>query len=426
MASRTKYTLQDLQTFANSHGGVCLSQQYKSSNTKYNWRCQNGHTFVKEWGRINSRPDTFCVECKKTSICSLNIFAEGKGGKCLSTVFTRTTDNYTWECENGHQWQASWHNVSHGKQTWCPECRRHSIEYFEKLAIDKGGKCLGCVSGLGVNGRYLWECEDGHQWETTGGNILYGETWCAQCQKLTLQDCIDEADKRGGKCLTTEYINRRTHIEWECRSGHQFRLTMNSVRNGDRWCRTCFIDKQKLTLEIAQDCAKLQGGECLSSAYTGLYGKMKWRCKEGHEWEVAFNNIRSNGSWCPHCRFKSETACREVFEKWFERPFPKVRPTWLGGLELDGYCEEASAAFEYQGKQHIEFVPHFHRNGESDLVAQMERDERKRRLCKEHGITLIEIEYKVTYKDMVKLKLYIFKKLVESLNEMEREIEMGM
>jgi hypothetical protein len=105
-----------------------------------------------------------------------------------------------------------------------------------------------------------------------------------------------------------------------------------------------------------------------------------------------------------------------VFEKWFKRPFPKARPTFLERLELDGYCEEVGVAFEYQGRQHTHFVSHFHRNGESDLVAQMERDERKRRLCKEHDITLIEIEY------IVKLKLYILNKLVEAVKEVE-EIE---
>ena len=58
-------------------------------------------------------------------------------------------------------------------------------------------------------------------------------------------------------------------------------------------------------------------------------------------------------------------------------------------LEFDGYCKELKLAWEYQGRQHYEYIQHFHKKCDS-LQKQQERDSKKRELCKENGITLIE------------------------------------
>jgi hypothetical protein len=126
---------------------------------------------------------------------------------------------------------------------------------------------------------------------------------------------------------------------------------------------------------------------------------MLWRCAQGHEWESSYDNIKSRGSWCPHCRFKNESECRKLFEEFLERPFPKSRPSWLNRLELDGYNAELRIAFEYHGVQHYEYVPHFHRGGPADLTAQQERDTEKARRCDEEFIVLIVIPYTIEAKE---------------------------
>ena len=44
----------------------------------------------------------------------------------------------------------------------------------------------------------------------------------------------------------------------------------------------------------------------------------------------------------------SEKICRKYFEYLFNKPFNRIRPSWLSELELDGYNEELNIAFEYQ------------------------------------------------------------------------------
>ena len=42
----------------------------------------------------------------------------------------------------------------------------------------------------------------------------------------------------------------------------------------------------KLTIEQMQALAKKRGGVCLSKRYDGTHTKLRWRCAEGHEWEM--------------------------------------------------------------------------------------------------------------------------------------------
>jgi len=72
-----------------------------------------------------------------------------------------------------------------------------------------------------------------------------------------------------------------------------------------------------------------------------------------------------------------------------------VRPEWLrsdsgGRMELDFYIPEMSIAFEIQGEQHFQYVPFMHKSY-TQFLRQRQRDQQKKRICKEKGIRLIEI-----------------------------------
>jgi hypothetical protein len=99
---------------------------------------------------------------------------------------------------------------------------------------------------------------------------------------------------------------------------------------------------------------------------------------------------------------KGEAECRMVLQQLFNKPFSKSRPSFLnnpvtGGmynLELDCYDEELGLAVEYNGVQHYEYSPYFHKNKEA-FYNQKYRDDMKRRLCKDNNITLIEVPYNI-------------------------------
>ena len=101
---------------------------------------------------------------------------------------------------------------------------------------------------------------------------------------------------------------------------------------------------------------------------------------------------------------KNETRCRRILEDLFQKPFTSVRPNFLKyitgkNLELDGYNPELQIAFEYQGVQHRQFTPLFHKNY-TVFTKQLERDEWKRNVCEEKGINLLRIPDTVPYDEL--------------------------
>src|ERR1043165_3370114 len=44
------------------------------------------------------------------------------------------------------------------------------------------------------------------------------------------------AQERGGKCLSTEYVNTNTQMLWRCAKGHEWTTTLCRVKNMGRWC----------------------------------------------------------------------------------------------------------------------------------------------------------------------------------------------
>src|SRR5579872_232821 len=96
---------------------------------------------------------------------------------------------------------------------------------------------------------------------------------------------------------------------------------------------------------------------------------------------------------------KSENKCKMILEKYFNKPFEKIRPNFLkyktgNNLELDMYNDELKVACEYNGIQHSKFSPFFHKNYQ-DFINQQERDNFKKKKCEEMGIKLIIVPHNI-------------------------------
>jgi hypothetical protein len=80
---------------------------------------------------------------------------------------------------------------------------------------------------------------------------------------------------------------------------------------------------------------------------------------------------------------------RDIFPD--QRVLREASPEWLGRLRIDIYLPDLKLAFEHQGEQHYRPITVF--GGEEAHTKLLERDANKRRLCLEHGVTVIDVRY---------------------------------
>jgi len=336
-----------LKAIAKKNKGLCLSKRYVTAKTKLRWKCQKKHIW-------SATPDhvlrgQWCRKCgtikaadkKRSNIHEMRALARKKNGKCLSEKYIGSGTKLLWQCNLGHIWPAVPESITAG--TWCPYCSGNSIpkkerlKFYKEIAKQNNGKCLS-RQYQSSRSPLEWECEVGHRWSAVPASIRQGN-WCEKClraksgssQRGNIKEMQKIANDRGGECISQDYVNSQTELEWKCHYGHEWKAVPNSVKQG---------------------------------------------------------------SWCPDCNFNiGEEICRSFFESVFETDFPKTRPsslTYKGRrLELDGYSEELKIAFEHQGIQH--FKPYEYFGGEAKFKELKKRDVVKRKLCKLNGIKLLEV-----------------------------------
>lgn len=225
--------------------------------------------------------------------------------------------------------------------------------------------------------------------------------------KLTIEEMRALATKRGGKCLSNNYINAHSKLRWQCNKGHIWEATPHAVKNSKTWCPVC-AGVFPLQIFEFQKIAREKGGKLLSKRYINLFTKLKFKCKKGHIWEASPGSIKHVGTWCPICSnpYMSEEMCRATFQDIFGVTFNKGRFDWLRNengnqMELDGYNDKLNIAFEYQGRQHFDLSSRFIRT--SDKLKQRIKDDKlKAKLCIKHGVKLFILTNKTNFTDFSK------------------------
>ncbi len=239
----------------------------------------------------------------------------------------------------------------------------------------------------------------------------------ASARKLTIEIMHKLAVARGGKCLSTVYVNCDTKLMWECAKEHQWEATPSSMIYQKSWCLKC-SGRNKLTIEDMHELAIARSGKCLSTVYVNNKTKLLWRCADGHNWKAQPCTIR-NGSWCPYCNYINQNKCRYILEKLFSLKFAHNRRIFSNKFEADGYCKKLHMAFEYNGLQHYKFVEHFHKD-KAGFEVQQRRDKEKYRLYKNKKIKLVIIPYWVAKSDD-ELSEYIINELLKLGHEINNK-----
>jgi hypothetical protein len=196
--------LEEVKAYAISRGGLCLSNEIKTTKDKLLFTCLiEGHN---PWEtRFNEllKYKRWCQQCsiihigkKRSNPNGLELakkYAESKGGHCLSKDYINAITNMLWECDKQHTWEASYNTTTSSRKLWCPECVKdkqaikHKFEdklgKAKSYASSMGGQCLS-ESYTTQRNKLIWQCKLNHKpWAAEYFNIIYRGTWCPECAK---------------------------------------------------------------------------------------------------------------------------------------------------------------------------------------------------------------------------------------------------
>lgn len=184
--------------------------------------------------------------------------------------------------------------------------KKLTIEEMQKLAAKRGGFCLS-EQYVGYPKKLFWQCKNGHQWNSTSYNIK-AEHWCPYCagkMPSTIEAANKAAALHGGECLSEQYINQDTKLLWRCENGHKWSATPKHILKGVVWCPYCARkisgDKIRYTIDEMQKFATERGGFCLSKINTIGRSKFLWQCQNGHKWVATPTMMKQRDTFCVRC-----------------------------------------------------------------------------------------------------------------------------
>lgn len=278
--------------------------------------------------------------------------------------------------------------------------KKITVEDCIKLAKEKDGYCLS-KEYINNHTKMEWQCEFGHSFSMRMADVKKGR-WCPKCggnARLTIEECNKFAESKNGKCLSSEYINARTKMLWECEFGHQWNSVFYSLKNEGTWCPEC-SKNFKLTINDCHEFAKSKNGYCLSAEYINAQSKLKWQCEFGHTWSVSFNCIKSHKSWCPKCNYSGKVVrdkLLNILSKLYsdytiqinKRDIPWLKGPYGGQMEIDYFITNGTKtiAIEYDGRQHfmpVEFGGISKEAAEKEFQIIQQRDSLKNLLISQH------------------------------------------
>jgi len=90
-------------------------------------------------------------------------------------------------------------------------------------------------------------------------------------------------------------------------------------------------------------------------------------------------------------KWKSEARLYTLVQSLYPDAVYQFRSVWLGMQSLDIYIPSLSLGIEYQGIQHYKPIEHF--GGEKHFEYQQANDKKKKKLCKDNGVILLDWSY---------------------------------
>ena len=304
-----KKTIEEVRQYIEGYSYKCLSTEYINSNSKLEFQCDKGHICIITWHDfLGGHRCPICYGNKKKTIEEIKEYVEKFNYKCLSDVYINNKTKLKFQCDEGHIYEAIWSSFQRGNR--CLVCyiesRKKDFKEVKEHLKKLGYKCLS-DNYRGTYFKLKLQCDKKHIYKTTWHSLQEGSR-CPTCsgnEKKTIEEIKEYVEKFGYKCLSEEYINGCTKLEFGCKNNHIFLMTWNSFQQGTR-CPYC-IGVKKKTIEEVKEYIEEFGYKCLSDTYIGSKIKLRLECDRGHKYEATWC-VLQQGYRCPICKIENRSG----------------------------------------------------------------------------------------------------------------------
>lgn len=141
-------------------------------------------------------------------------------------------------------------------------------------------------------------------------------------RKDTIGNMREIARAKGGMCLSDQYFDQRTKLQWQCSEGHVWEAPPGQIKGSQHkpgtWCRKCgqrsSARKRMYTADDMRQLADSHSGTFESNEYQGSQVKQVWRCAkypEHPEFEMR-PAVVNRGGWCPKCAGNAKPTLEDL------------------------------------------------------------------------------------------------------------------
>ncbi len=416
-----KTPLEEIQRLCEEKNWTLLDV-FVNGDTSMRWKC-NLCDYEWKTSYQNAKKKQGCCRggIVKISREMVQKLCDEKNWTLLDT-FVNNETSMRWKCNScEYEWKTSYNNATN-KMGCCNGGKRHYDDTSVQAVANKKGFKLISPYTHSVDNNLWWECLTcEYQWRSDFGNINREERQgCPRCNNSISRYRFDEvkeiAFSKNLTCLSAEYIDSNTTMEWKCdKCDREWKTTFRSIVQNIGCIRCTFDETIKLDIQTVKERLKHRDElELVSTEYVNSQTNMEWRClKCDNTWLATYSHVQHSNSGCPNCAaYKSQKMCRKIFEELIGLQFPTRRPKLLNRLEYDGFAESINLAFEYQGYQHYRYIEFLQRKIEN-FDKQVANDAQKIELSEKNGITLIHVPYTYSHRAEEKLRRFITKRLYE-------------
>jgi len=323
---------------AESKDGECLSTEYINNSTKLIWKCNNKNhsSWFASYGNVVST-GTWCPECgnnrnvqenRVRNILNLLFntnFIKNKPKWNINPETNRELelDGYSETLKIAFEYQGEYHfyisnfntqddlDYIKRKDAYKKEnCDKNGVSFIV-INFIKNGNCFN--SFMKEINRAIIEAnlKYDNKYELNELKKLFNTTTASNIQKENFLNAKNYAKSKNGTCLSNNYINARTNMEWKCNVPNHpsWFSSYNSIVDNETWCSKCGDEQSSIKqrnsngLKKAQEYAQSKNGKCLSRQYFNNKTDLKWKCDNPTHlsWQAPFYRVVGAGRWCPAC-----------------------------------------------------------------------------------------------------------------------------